>query len=170
MEQSKIDLLLNSSQFPKTNLKELPKPYKHLLKFTGQLHIVCNGLSFRKLAKDISILCVNEYLKNYDIKCSPFYLNKFQFIEGWRDYLFGKDHEKVDKWRNAPFLVFDGIDEASSVNEMLYIASFLTNFIYSKKPVIIISSGNLDEFKLKEFNATSFGVLLMELEVLELGK
>jgi len=160
--QNRIDLLL----------KNFPKPSKvpdKFMQYKLPIHLICSGLAYRKLAKDIAICLVRKYIEDNRVIYPPIYLTKSQFINGWRDFLF-INGQKPDKWKKASVVVFDGLDEANNQTELQYISSFISQLIVDKTPFILISCNKISEQTLRRYNAMSFGVQLLDIEVVNINE
>jgi len=166
MDISKIDKLLLKN-FPKQTT-EIPDKFSKLV-FTKPVHLIATGLAYRKIAKDLSIKFTLEYMAKHNSKYPPVYLTKACFIMGSRDSKFNESNI-LEKWNKASVVVFDGIDEIKNQNDMNWIAEFISPLIAKPSPLIVISSGNLNEDVYQEYGAMSFGIQLLDLEVINLNE
>lgn len=163
--QERNKYLLKS--FP-TRASKIPEKFSEI-NFDKSIHIIATSLSYRKLAKDIAIDLVYKFLEASVCKYPPIYLTKARFIEGYRESMFNGGG-KIERWVKAPIIVFDGIDECRNANEMNWVASFISPLISDEHPLILISSNNLTESVLQEYGAMSFGIQLIDIEVLNLNE
>jgi len=169
----RLRFLLNRSNFPKYNLINIEESYPNIYKFVNNkspIHLECNGLLLRKLAKDIAISLAIEFIRVNNSSYPPYYISKHNFISVYRDYVFKDDAERIECWRKGSVVIFDGIDEIENKQELNFIASFIENLIVGEKPLILISSGGLTEEVITNYNALSFGLLLLDIETINLGE
>jgi len=170
--EDKIKLLLEKGNLPPFREIDIKGSYPDAYSFVEHprpLHFKCNSLIMRRVAKSVALNTLIEYMKNNRVKYPPYYLYKHMLMDSLKRYNFGEDKSTIEKWKNGCVIVLDGFDEISSQQEMNYIASFIEELVLANKPMILISSGKLDEEILNKYNAMSFGIVLSDIEEIEFG-
>ena len=162
----RTEYLLQFSGFPKFNRMDVGV-YPQLLEFSKNpkpIKFVCSNLLMRKIARSAALSVAIDYIEESRVRYPPYYIQKSIFIDVCRLAYFKNNFESLNKYKEGSIIVFEGLDEASTVQEMSYISTLLSPMIINSTPLILISSDRINpEFFIK-LNSSSLGSLYLDLE------
>jgi|GEM_PF-4301618 hypothetical protein len=163
---SRTEYLLRYSGFPKfVNVEvEVYPQLSDFYKNPRPIKFVCSNLLTRKIARSVALSLATNYIEESKVKYPPYYIQKSIFIDICRAAYFKDNFEVLNKYKEGSLIIFEGLDEANSVQEMSYMSTFLSPMIINSSPLIFISSDKINEGFFIRFNSSSLGSLYLDLE------
>lgn len=165
--ENRVSYLLQVSNFPKIPKIEYKERFPQLVSFLKNpkpIHFKCGSITTRKIARSVAVSVAIDFLYESRTKYPPCYFIKPSFIETFRNIYFNNKTEILEQLRERSIIIFDGVDEASTSQEMTFISSFLSPLILEQKPLLLLSCGRLNEEMISKYNAYSFGTLFLDTE------